>query len=183
MFEPHTASAAAPPAPEDRAVDELLRRLRPRVLWLLGHHRIPPQDGDDLLQQTLLALLGKYGEVRNPEAWVLGTLRHKCLRYWRSRSAAALFDPLEEEALEGRAPAEAPGQELAELRHDLEAALARLPERCRRILRQRYALGYRATEIAEDLGYPPATVRKITGRCLRALARELGEGGEGRVAR
>lgn len=179
MFHPRPVPGSAPPETADRGFPDLLRRLRPRVLWLLGRHRIPPQDGDDLVQQTLLALIGKYGEVRDPEAWVLGTLRHKCLRYWRR--SATLFERVEEEVLEQTAPAEAPGQELADLRHDLEAALARLPERCRRILRQRYALGYRATEIAEALGYPPATVRKITSRCLRALARELGvaEAGEG----
>lgn len=182
MFEPGPSPAAAPTEPQERELAQLLRRLRPRVLGLLAHHGVPLQDGDDLVQQTLLALLGKYGEVRNPEAWVLGTLRHKCLRYWRCRTAS-LLEAVPDEALEESAPAAAPGQELAELRHDLEAALARLPERCRRILRQRYALGYRATEIAEALGYPPATVRKITGRCLRALARELGEAGEGRVER
>lgn len=173
MFEPGPSPAAAPAEPREADFAQLLSRLRPRVLWLLAHHRVPRQDGDDLVQQTFLALLGKYAEVRNPEAWVLGTLRHKCLRYWRCRTTS-LLEAVADEALEESAPAAPPVQELADLRHDLEVALARLPARCRHVLRQRYGLGYRATEIADALGCPAATVRKITSRCLRALARELG---------
>lgn len=166
------AHAATSPEPGEAEIAGLLRRVRPRALWLLRYHRIPPQDADDLLQQTMLVFLYKHAGVRDPEAWVLGTLRHKCLRYWRNRRLQQL-DPVGEEAMEQAIPAGSTGQEIAELRHDLELALARLPERCRRVLRQRYGLGYRATEIAESLGYPAATVRKISSRCLQALAREL----------
>lgn len=160
------------PQPGELRIAELMDEIRPRALWLIGHYRIPPQDADDLLQQTFLAFLYKHADVRDPEAWLLGTLRHKCLRYWRKRKRQA-FDPVEEGLLEEALGPEATAQELVDLRHDLELALARLPERCRRILRHRYALGYRATEIAEILGFRPATVRKISSRCLRALGREL----------
>lgn len=156
----------------ERRFHELLKEVRPRALWLLGRHRIPAQDAEDLLQQTLLALLLKYQEVRDPEAWVLGTLRIKCIRYWRLRRARPL-DPLDEAVLERAEPPGPLAHEVAEARHDLELALARLPVRCRFILRHRYGFGYRATEIAEILDCPAASVRKSASRCLSALAREL----------
>ncbi len=59
---------------------------------------VPLQDADDLLQQTSLAYLYKHADVRDSEAWILGTLRHKCFRYWRRRKRT-LIDPVGEEAL------------------------------------------------------------------------------------
>lgn len=160
---------------------ELVRVLRPRALRLLAQHRIPGQDADDLLQQALLALVCKYDHVRNPEAWLLGTLRNKCRRYWRGRRERPVHC-LDDEALESVLPPAPPEQESRDLRRDLEQVLARVPERYRAILRYRYVLGLRATEVAELLGCPASTVRQVTSRCLKALHRQLAEGAPRRVA-
>ena len=173
----HEPAARPRPACTDDSLRELLVRVRPRALWLLGRYRIPAADAEDLMQQTVLAFLIRHEEVREPEAWVLGTLRNQCLRFWRLRRQRAV-EPLEESLGERLAAPEPAEHELADLRHDLELALARLPERCRTVLRHRYGLGFRATELAELLDRPAATVRKLASRCLRALARELEVAGE-----
>jgi RNA polymerase sigma-70 factor (ECF subfamily) len=135
---------------------------------------IPPEDGEDLLQQALLALLYKQHSIQSPEAWLLGTLRNTCLRYWRSRRLAPV-EAVAHDRLEWLSGAAPPSQEIGDLRRDLEAVLGRLPTRCRDVLKLRYALGFRTREVAEVTGYRASNVRKITSRCLQALERELGE--------
>ena len=169
-------ASVATDEPRDLDLRELLPRVRGRALRLLAHYRIPAADADDLLQQAFLALLCKTDHVRHPEAWILGTLRNKCRRYWRGRREHAL-DGLAEEALEAILPAAGPEQEHDDLRRDLEVLLARVPERCRTILRYRYVLGLRATEVAALLGCPASSVRQTASRCLRALHRELAAAG------
>jgi RNA polymerase sigma factor (sigma-70 family) len=66
-----------------------------------------------------------------------------------------------------------PAQESADLQRDLANALERLPERCRSLLALRYRQGYDPPEVAERLGYSPASISKITTRCLAALTRHL----------
>lgn len=140
--------------------------------WFVRRQGIPEEDSEDLIQQTLLVLMLKHREVRNPDAWVIGTLRNKCRRYWRLRRDHPV-DGVEDETLEAAMPPLPPDQERSDLRRDLEAALSRLPERCRLVLRYRYGLGFRASEIADLLECPAATVRKTASRCLRTLQREL----------
>ncbi len=167
--------------PDDRRETEaffrgVVDRVRPRALGLFRRYRIPPQDGDDLLQQALLVLFTKYREVRYPEAWILGTLRNQCLRYWRQRRKRP-WDALDEESLDRLREPLRPGQELWDLRRDLELAAARLSERHRTVLRLRFSLGWKTEEIASRLDYQPASIRKILSRCLQALGCEL-TGGE-----
>ena len=57
----------------------------PRAKAIVGFHSIPPQDREDLVQQTYLTYLRRHEEVRNPQAWLAGTLRQRCLLFWRSR--------------------------------------------------------------------------------------------------
>ncbi len=154
----------------------VVERIRPRAVALLHRYRIPPQDGDDLLQQALLVLFTKYREVRHPEAWILGTLRNQSLRYWRRRRSRP-WDSIDDDLLDRLAEPVPPGQELGDLRRDLAAALARLPERHRAVLRLRFGLGMKPAEIASRTAYQPASIRKILGRCLAALGRELGHDG------
>ncbi len=175
-------TATSCPGPDDRPeveayFQDIFERIRPRAQGLLYRYHIPRQDADDLLQQALLVLFTKYGEVRYPEAWILGTLRNQCLRYWRRHRMRA-SDPLDDDLLERLGEPLPPRQELGDLRRDLELAIARLPERHRAVLRLRFGFGLGAAEIASRLDYRPASIRKILNRCLAALGRELS--GEGR---
>ena len=174
-YGPSVIDAAGPRSQRVQENEELVRlvvRARRLAGWYLRRQSIATEDAEDLIQQTLLALMLKHREVRNPDAWVIGTLRNKCRQYWRRRRDSPI-DGLEDETLESALPPLPPDQELTDLRRDLEIALSRLPERCRQVLRYRYGLGFRATEIADLLKCPAANVRKTASRCLRTLQREL----------
>ncbi len=126
------------------------------------------------MQETFLILVTKWGSVQNPEAWVLATLANRCIIYWR-KSRGRLWDLVDGAVLELLAEVGPSVQENLDLRVDLEALLANLPDRCRSLLRLRYQLGCSASEAAEQTGYCPSSVRKVTRRCLSALAIQLME--------
>jgi DNA-directed RNA polymerase specialized sigma24 family protein len=52
-------------------------------------------------------------------------------------------------------------------------AFSRLPERYRDVLRLRYGLGWKSSEVAARLGYEPLGMRRVTSQSLVSLGREL----------
>lgn len=153
-------------------LNQLLLKVRPSLERVLRHYDVPPEDAEDILQDSQLTLLYKWDKVQSPEAWLIGTVRKKCIVYWRKRRGrvceavdAAILDLLSEP--------QRPSQPKTELSHDIQRVIVRLPERCQRLLRLRYGLGYGPSEVAEKMGYQPSSIRKITNRCLSALSREL----------
>jgi DNA-directed RNA polymerase specialized sigma24 family protein len=65
--------------------EEFLKDVRPRLNRLLAVYRIPIDDREDIVQQALLALLYHWEKIREPEPWLFGTIKRKCLLYWRVR--------------------------------------------------------------------------------------------------
>lgn len=165
-------SGLKPHAPTNRSFEELLERVRPVLKQILGRYQIPAEDADDVLQDTLLTLIYKWQTVHNPEAWLVGTVKRRCIMYWRSRRSR-VCEAVDEAILELMADIQLPVQEKVLLRRDLEKTLAQLPERCQEMLRLRYCLGLKPDEIAGRMGYRPSSVRKVANRCLAALVREL----------
>lgn len=156
----------------ESSLEGFLKKVRPRLRSLFAHYRIPPQDTEDILQQALLALIYHREGIRDPEAWLLGTLRNKCLLYLREQRRK-LYDTVDAAVLEFIAAPVEPVQEGADRERDLTSALERLPERCRSLLWLRYRQGYDPPELAERLGYSPASISKVTKRCLATLTRHL----------
>jgi RNA polymerase sigma-70 factor (ECF subfamily) len=153
-------------------LEGFLKTLRPRIKVMFAHYRIPAQDTEDILQQALLALVYQREEVRDREAWLLGTIRNRCLLYWRAHRRK-LYEAVDASVLEVMAAPIEPDQESSDLRRDLDNALGKLPERCRSLLSLRYRQGYDPLELAERLGYSPSSISKVTTRCLAALTRQL----------
>jgi RNA polymerase sigma factor (sigma-70 family) len=160
------------------ALDDFLRRVEPRLKRLLASYRIPVVDAEDLVQQALLALLYQWETVRDPECWLLGTLKRRCLMYWRGHRRS-LYKSVDAALLDWLAAPMAAPQERADLLADLENLICKLPERCRSLLRLRFHLGYEPSEVAAKLGYRASSIGKITTRCLAALNRELLASGMG----
>jgi RNA polymerase sigma-70 factor (ECF subfamily) len=150
----------------------LLERIRPRLLALRASFRIAPQDFEDLVQESLLALWRKRREVENPEAWLIRALRLECLRYQR-REIRCRQIAVDGAALELLAGAEGGGGADLGLRFDLQRLVRRLPARQRALIHLRFELGLTAAEAARQLGYQPASLKKTTTRCLHALRRRL----------
>jgi RNA polymerase sigma factor (sigma-70 family) len=160
-------SQAGPPP-----VEALLQRLRPEIAEVFSDQAIPSSDAEDLLQETLYALVFKWEGIRNPEAWLLSTLKNRCSIYRRNREEN-LFEAVDSAILDALAGPQEPTQQQAELRHDLNAALCRLPERHRNVLHLRFGLGCKSAEIAEKLGYESEGMRRLTNESLAFLTREL----------
>ena len=160
-----------PPAPQE-SLDQLLRRLRPRLKQVLGRYRIPAHDAEDLVQEALVSTIQKWDEIQDPEAWLMVTLRNRCVVYWRKRRNA-LYNSVDTAILELLSEPVAAPQEKAELLWDLNNLLEELPPRCRKLLRLRYGLGFDSSEVAEQMGYHPSSVRKVARRCMAALTFQM----------
>ncbi|HYL06689.1 MAG TPA: sigma-70 family RNA polymerase sigma factor, partial [Thermoanaerobaculia bacterium] len=160
--------SAADTSEAESSLEQFLKSVRPRMKTLFAHYRVPPQDTEDIAQQALLALLYQRQAIRDPESWLMGTLRNKCLLYWRERRRK-LYDAVDAAVLECMAEPMAPEQEGADVRRDLAMAIDRLPGRCRALLSLRYSQGYEPPELARRLGYSPTSISKTTNRCLAAL--------------
>lgn len=158
--------------PQVDFLEEFLERLRPRLKATFARYNIPPQDTEDILQQALLALMYQWQTVRDAEAWLIGTIRNRCLLYWRDQRRK-VYEAVDAAVLEWMADPLKPNQEGVDLTRDLAAVLERLPRRCRSLLEMRYYMGYEPAEVAQQLGYSPNSISKVTNRCLAALLRQL----------
>jgi RNA polymerase sigma factor (sigma-70 family) len=143
----------------------LLERLGPRLRAVGTQYHLSPQETEDLRQDALMALVARWDEIEEPEAWLVGTFKHLCqkrVRSWHWRKLERV-DPGDLERMAGAAVA-APQT----LRLDLERLVRALPPRQRHLLRL-YCLGLTSTEVNERLGARQA------GSCnrdrLRAIAR------------
>lgn len=166
---------------QQQPIEEILEDLQPRIQHVFSRFHIPPQDAEDVLQQTLLTYLYKRSNILDAERWLMGTLRNRCLLYWRDRRRR-LYTAVDKALLESVAQAEESPQERRDLLRDLNTALARIPNRCRSLLWLRYKQGLEASEAANHLGYKPSGIYKVTERCLAALTRSMvacGLAGEG----
>lgn len=88
-------------AGDEAAYREALQRIASRLRAYL-RRRMPalPEDVEDLVQETLLALhlqRGTHDPARPVSAWVLAIARHKLVDLWRRRGRQeALHDPLDD---------------------------------------------------------------------------------------
>ncbi len=168
----------SPSDPRRREDDlaQLLAALEGSLARTLFRFRVPAQDAEDLLQETLLLYLTKQAEVRDPAAWISTTLRNRCVIFWRRRRRV-LIETLDETLLDSLGSAAEPEQTRRQLATDLSQAISTLPLRCRSILRLRYALDCEGAEVAERLGYRESSIRQVTHRCLSALSVRMLAGG------
>ena len=163
----------------DRIQDELpqlVDQLESEFARLFTYFRVPAQDAEDLLQDALVLYITKRSQILAPEAWLIGTLRYRCLLYWRKRRRR-LLEAVDEALLLELAGGTSPRQENDDLARDLSGAIGRLPDRCRSLLHLRYGLGCDDPEVAQRLGYSPTGIRKIAQRCLSALTHQMLAGG------
>lgn len=156
----------------DQTLLRILPDLRPKLQAVLRRFRVSPVEGEDLVQESLLLLVQRWNEVESPEAWLLSTLKWRCIMHWR-RQRRRLAQAVDQSILELLAEPLAPEQEKAALRNDIARALESLSPRCRSLLRLRYGLGLKPGEVAARLDYSPKSVGKLVGRCQLALCQRL----------
>jgi|SRR6185295_7868051 len=165
-----------PPPPPEKSdlcltLEELLPRLRRRLKQVFFRHRIPAQETEDIVQEALLSAVRHWDQIRDKEAWLLGTIRIRCAIYWK-RKKMELLQAVDPPALEFLSRPVPPPQTRDEMVWDLETLTSDLSPRHRTVLRMRFALGMTTREVAERLGYCPTSVRKLVARFLDRLQRE-----------
>jgi RNA polymerase sigma factor (sigma-70 family) len=160
----------------DRAAwNALVDRFTPLIWATVRAHRLGDADAADVVQTTWLRLVEHLGRIQAPErvgAWLATTARRESLRVIAAGGRVSPTDEL------GEAPDQASGPaELLERKDrdaSLHAALGKLGDRCRTLLR------LLATEPAPSyddvsliLGMPVGSIGPTRGRCLAQLRTEL----------
>ena len=147
------------------------------LVWAVARaHRLSKADAADVSQTTWMRLVEHLGDIRQPErvgAWLSATARHECLRVIRKSGRAVpteldddhLADTGVEVELELDARLDA-----AQYHQALGAALDRLPERGRALLRVLMADPAPSyAEAAAALGMPIGSLGPTRARCLERL--------------
>ncbi|MFE9602079.1 SigE family RNA polymerase sigma factor [Streptomyces hokutonensis] len=128
--------------------------------------------GEDLLQNALVKVAGRWQRIDEPEAYVRRILYRQQVSRWRlkwRRREVSVAEPPEAAAAPDAASA-------AELRLVMREALSRLTARQRTVLVLRYFEDLPEADVARLLGCSVGTVRSTTHRSLarlRVLAPEL----------
>jgi RNA polymerase sigma factor (sigma-70 family) len=150
-----------------------LESMRPLLRFHLRLCQVPPQDAQDLLQETFVVLLASWHDraaIDSCEGWLIGTLHHKIGSYWRlHRRERRLRD------LIARQPRrrERLFAEIVESACDTRTLAAILPPRDVQLLWLRYALELDNDEAAQLLACRPDSVRKLCRRALRRTRERL----------
>jgi RNA polymerase sigma-70 factor (ECF subfamily) len=157
---------------EAGALDEILRRVRPRVLRYALARIGSREEAEDVTQETCVALaeaLPDYRPHGRFTSFVFGIASHKVLMSQRSRGRRPEVAVAE---LPEHSAGEAGPAEHAEHEDTLRRLLGRLealPDRHRDVLLLRVVAGLSAEETAGALGVSAANVRVIQHRALTTL--------------
>jgi RNA polymerase sigma factor (sigma-70 family) len=128
-----------------------------------------PERAEDCFQETMLAALRAYGELRDPGAvrsWLFSIAVRKAIDGYREGVRAPQPAP----DLETLAAAEEP----AYRDEALWARVRRLPEKQRQALSLRYLADLSHKEIAEIMGISDAAARRNVFEALARLRKDLG---------
>jgi RNA polymerase sigma factor (sigma-70 family) len=153
-------------SPEDFAA--YVQSRRAAIAGVFRRFGLPPEVGDDILQDTCVLYLEKAGTInpRAARAWFFAVLRQRCLMHFRGRRALGSI----EEAL---LPPTRPAQLDWERRHDLARALAQIAPKHRAVLLDQFVYGFRGAELAQRHSYAEGSVSNVRTRALGRLLKIL----------
>ena len=117
-------------------------------------------EAEDLVQDSFVEVSRRLAEIRKPGAYLRSAVVSRCRSTLRRRRVIALHPP-------------EPPAGLASSACELWDVLGDLPQDQRIAVVLRYYGGYRASEIAQIVDMPAATVRSHLRRGLTALRKEL----------
>ncbi len=157
---------------DSRAYREFLHELTPFLRgWFRRRLHSAPDDVEDLLQETLLAVHNNrhtYDPDQALGGWVYAIAGYKLVDLLRSRAARELLhEPLDDEGSELLSDAEPAA---AEARRDLGLLLQRLPDKQRLPIQMVKIEGLSVTETSRRTGLSESAVKIGIHRGLKALA-------------
>ena len=183
-------SAAAPGLINRRAAFEaLFDRYKNDLFAFACYLAQNEREAEDLFQETWLRVARHLDEIegsRNIKAWILtvasnlhrdGLRKKRVRRFFYARKHEISNHVLETaESPWGWNPAAADSveqAERAEAGRAIDRALAKLPERQRRVFVLKEIEGLKQSEISQVLGVPVGTIKSLLFRAVKQLRREL----------
>ena len=163
---------------DDPALDDLVRIMSP-VLWhVVRATGLDRETTEDVVQNTWLTLVRSGESVRDAQAitrWLCTAARREA---WRLSKAGTRTRPVEDDVLAARMPDErSPESEVVtnDEKSILWQAIARLPERCQKLLRiVAWEPRPDYSSVADTLEMPVGSIGPTRRRCLDKLRLELG---------
>ncbi len=156
------------------ALERVYRAYEGPVYTLARRLTRTPEEAEDVLQETFLEVCRSLKQWRGDGSlwgWIRTIASSKALMRYR-REKLRDWEPLDDEV----AGDGGDGLEDVPLRMDLEAALARLPERSRAVVWLHDVEGYTHEEIAEQMGMTTSFSKSQLARAHERLRRWLGSG-------
>lgn len=155
---------------EGRGITEVVGILRPRILAIMSRYQVPAADGEDLIQEAVLAALERGQEIGNMEGWLLTVIRNRCSVYQRRRICwkrlLEFVDPLELQTL--ATPLDPP-QEYQDVCRDVRLLSRQLSDEEKALLRMCFGELLGRKEIAARMHCHPANIVKLLRRVLARL--------------
>jgi RNA polymerase sigma factor (sigma-70 family) len=144
-----------------------------RLVWAVARSfELPATDAADLSQTVWLRLVEHMDQIKEPErlgSWLATTTRREGIKLLRKHSLEIPDELQDEQSDQGKDGPEEKvlvADEYAQLRD----ALARLPERCRKLLRVIAASDVaNYSEVAAALDMPVGSIGPTRSRCLERL--------------
>jgi RNA polymerase sigma-70 factor (ECF subfamily) len=165
-------------AGDRKALGELLEKLQP-ILYGFGMRMCGnPDDAQDVLQETLIAITRGIGNFRGDSSlptWLYTIARSFCIKKRRRhKGEPAVTEPLESIShVEQRSGDVEESLAVRELKARLDQAIARLDPKQREVLVLRDVEGLSAPEVAEVLGLRIEAVKSRLHRARAALREQV----------
>ncbi len=164
---------AAAQAGDHRALDQLLRRHRKRLLRMCERHCDRPEDAADLLQETCLGIMRGLHGFRGDASfltWAFLVVRSQASRLRRRRKARPQVErPLDEVPQRTVCETESPERQVIteRLQAQFEDVVGKLSPLDRQVLVLRDIEECTAPEVAEELGLTVSAVKSRLHRARR----------------
>jgi RNA polymerase sigma factor (sigma-70 family) len=166
----------------ERAWSALIEKYKNLIYSIPMKYGASPEDAADIFQSVCLEVFAELPRLRKTGAfrsWLITVTAHQSFQWKRKarRRAEESLIPLQEETL-GMDPSPDLVEQV-EREQLLREEVARLPARCREMIRllfyQQPQMSYR--DVARRLGLATGSIGFIRGRCLKRLQRALEEAG------
>lgn len=150
-------------------------------LWLSGR-RIDGLEVDDVIQEAYarIATLETVEGIQNPKAYLFQTANSLVINHIRHASVVSIRAVADLDEVAAASDSPSPETETAdreELRK-LRDAIARLPDKTRRLFLLTRLHGLSHRDVADRTGVPPSTVEKHVARAIHLLMDSFSRGGE-----
>ena len=149
-------------------------RLMYAVAWKYAQRR---ESADEIVQESLIALIGKVTVLRKLEekalrVYVAKTVRSKAISHGLQEGRTVLFPAEQAANLPDSTGVEQRAMHEESLREAIEA-ISRLPEKEQQVLRLKLTTDMTNDEIASRVGISPGSVRQYLSRARAKVARDV----------